>query len=386
MTGKWTTALLAGLAVSLAGFGQAAYANGASQGNHSSECPPTIVALPLPPGMNHGDVLGARGRRAVGFVANAAQHQHAALWTRSDGRWHVRDLGDFGITAPDEPLSATGIDHRGEIAVGINSDVMAGWLVSRGRVHRLTDFAGGTNAYVRAINASGAMVGEALDADGNDFAAVWRHWWSPPRRLAPTAGYDGSYAQGISNRGQVTGGSFSFGPLPTVATVWSLRGRAEALPSEQAAEGIAINNSGEVAGRQLVDPKPALVWPPSGPPRSPNLFAGDTFARGQAITARGKVVGFEGSDPVGAIPIRHILLSSGTQRTRSLLPLSLSWADGALSHVITNNGTVYGSSALTHTSFPQPTVWTCTSSQSFVPPVEGGPPTGYTAPRVVLSR
>ncbi|MDQ6850289.1 MAG: hypothetical protein M3070_10060 [Actinomycetota bacterium] len=386
MTHNWMRALVAGLAVSLAGVSQTAYANATPQNEDAFGCPPTIVALPMPSGMDHGDILGALGHRAVGFVGDASGHQHVAVWTRFDERWHVRDLGDFGITAPGEPLSATGVDGRGEVAVGINSDVMAGWLVSGGRVHQLTDFAGATNAYVRAINASGEMVGEALDADGNDFAAVWAHWWSRPQRLAPVAGYDGSYAQGVSDLGQVTGGSFSFGPAPTVATVWSARGRAAALPSGQPAEGFAINNSGQVAGRTLLDPRTALVWPRTGPPHSPNLFAGDTFARGLAITARGEVAGFEGSDPAGAIPIRHVLLSFGMQPTRSLLPLSLSWADNALTHVIADNDTVYGSSALTHTSFPRPTIWTCTSQQSFVPPNNGGQPTGYTSPRVVLSR
>jgi hypothetical protein len=334
--------------------------------------------------MDHGDVIAARGDRAAGAVADPQLHQHVAVWTRLNGRWHVRDLGDFGVTAPDEPLSATGIDRRAEIAVGINSDVMGGWLVSGDHVHRLTDFAGGTNAFVRAISASGEMAGEALDAHGNDFAAVWAHWWSRPRRLAPAAGYDGSYAQGINDLGVVTGGSFSFGPLPTVATVWSARGRPTALPSGQGAEGFDINNVGAVAGRTVADPRTAVVWSPTGRPRVPNLFHGDTFARGQAITAGGEVVGFEGSDPAGAVPVRHILLSLGTTPTRTLLPLSLDWSDGALSHVITDDGTVYGSSALTHTSFPRPTVWTCTAQQSFVPPVSHGTPSGYSVPRVLL--
>ena len=55
----------------------------------------------------------------------------------------------------------------------------------------------------------------------------------------------------------------------------------------------------------------------------------------------------------------------------SLLPLSLNWADGALSHVIAPDGTVFGSSSLTQDSAPVPTMWRCASAQAFVPTATG---------------
>src|SRR5438309_1617306 len=64
------------LAVVLAGAGQTGYANAATQGLAPSGCPPTIVALPLPSGMDHGDVLAVRGAQAAGAVADAQLHQH----------------------------------------------------------------------------------------------------------------------------------------------------------------------------------------------------------------------------------------------------------------------------------------------------------------------
>ena len=183
--------------------------------------------------MVNGDVLAVSDDRAAGFVANAAGFQHVAVWTRHDGEWRVTDLGDFGITAPGEPLSATGVDAAGDVAVGISSDLFEGWLVTRTGPHQLRDFAGGTNAYVRAINDDGLMVGEALDANGNDFAAMWPHWWSAPVRLDAVAGYDGSYAQGVNNRGQVTGGASPSDRCPRLPRRGHPKGRRRHCPLRQ---------------------------------------------------------------------------------------------------------------------------------------------------------
>ena len=213
--------LLVTVGVTIAMSGQPATGVGGANHQAGERCTPSIRALPLPAGMVNGDVLAVSGDRAAGAVADADGFQHVAVWIRGERAWHVKDLGDFGIATPYEPLSATGVDAKGDVAVGISSDLFEGWLVTRSGTHRLHDFAGGTNAYVRAINDDGLMVGEALDADGNDFAAMWPHWWSHPIRLNPAAGYDGSYAQGVNDRGEVTGGSYSFGSLPTVATKWS---------------------------------------------------------------------------------------------------------------------------------------------------------------------
>ncbi len=356
---------------------------GAHQRDHhpSHRCSPSITALPLPTGMVNGDVLAVAGDRAAGLVSDSEAFQHAALWTRTGGGWQVRDLGDFGVTAPDEPLSATGVDRRGDIAVGISSDLFEGWLVTRSGTHQLHDFAGGTNAYVRAINADGLMVGEALDADGNDFAAVWPHWWSRPVRLAPAPGYDGSYAQGVNDRGQVVGGSFSFGALPTLAMRWSRNGTAEVLPATGDAEAMSLNDRGAVVGRALVEPSTALVWHDSREPDSLGLFADSTFSRAFSVNDRGEVVGFEGDNPPGQVPVRHLLYWPGEGPTMSLLPLSGNWGDGALTHVIAQDGTVFGSSFVNQESFLAPTMWRCAAAQAFVP-TPTGPPAGYLAPPV----
>jgi hypothetical protein len=344
-------------------------------------CAPSIRALPLPAGMINGDVLAARGNRAAGFVGNSGGFQHVAVWTHTEHGWDVRDLGDFGVTTPFEPLSATGLDARGDVAVGVSSDLFEGWLVTPSGIHRLRDFGGGTSAYVRAINVHGVMVGEALDAAGNDFAAMWRHWWSRPVRLLPAPGYDGSYAQGVNDRGEVAGGSFSFGSLPTLAMRWSAQGRGKALHATGDAEAMSLNDLGTVVGRALSDPRTALVWRRHRAPKRLGMFPDATSARALAANDRGEVVGFEGDDPPGQIPVRHLLFWPGEGPAKSLLPLSGSWADGALSHVITPGGTVFGSSAVTHTSLPVPTVWRCASAQAFVPSARGVP-TGYVPPPV----
>ena len=363
--GLMTSMVLVGLAAPPAIWAQAAQPAG------TSRCRPTIIALPLPAGTTSGDVLSATATIAVGPVADDAQHNSVAVWRKKSGTWTVQDLGDFGISAPFEPLSATGVNAGGEVTIGVNADVMGGWLYSNGVIHRLKDFAGGPNAYVRAINRTGEMVGEALDAKGNDFAAKWMHWWSRPIRLAPTHGYDGSFAQGLNDAGFVVGGSFSNGSNATLPVRWSPDGAVTVLahPTD-GAEGFDINGAGRVVGVGYTPTgTSALTWNPAGHVRNLGMFAGDTFARAIGVDARGDVVGFSGANPPPpAVPVRHVLYSPGAGAARSLLPLSLSWADGAYSHALDDQGDVFGASAMTHVAIPQPTEWTCAAAQSFVPP------------------
>src|SRR3954447_17859800 len=77
-----------------------ASADAATQGSGGVACTPSIRALPLPYAMVNGDVLAVNGDRAAGFMADASGSQHVALWTRDGHDWRVRDLGDFGVTAP----------------------------------------------------------------------------------------------------------------------------------------------------------------------------------------------------------------------------------------------------------------------------------------------
>ena len=111
------------------------------------------------------------------------------------------------------------------------------------------------------------------------------------------------------------------------------------------------------------------------------LFADSTFARAMSVNDHGEVVGWEGDNPEGQMPVRHVLFWRGQGPTMSLLPLSLNWSDGALSQVIASDGTVYGSSNVTHDSLPVPTMWRCASAQAFVP-TASGPPAGYHPPSV----
>jgi uncharacterized membrane protein len=350
----------------------------------TGRCTPTITALPMPAHDTNGDILSVSGRVAVGFVADDAQHQSVTIWRKTGTSWSVQNLGDFGITEPFSGLSATGVNSRGEVAIGVNTNIMGGWLYAHGAVHRLRDFAGGTNAFARAINDHGEIVGEALDAAGNDFGAVWNHWSARPRKLRPTTGYDGSFAQGVNDRGDVVGGSFSNGPSPTLAVRWSPSGRPAVLHSPVFdGQGAGINAAGRVAGNgsTAAGDQRALVWNRSGHVRNLGVFSGSAFSRAIGVSARGDVVGFEGvNPPPPAIPVRHVLFWLGHGPARTLLPLSLDWHDGAYSHTMDNNGDVFGASSATHGSQPQPTEWTCARQQSFVP-AAGAP----AAPTVVSS-
>ncbi|MEO7172799.1 MAG: hypothetical protein ABIW86_08320, partial [Flavobacterium sp.] len=319
----------------------------------------TITALPLPPGDTGGDILSAAGQWAVGLVTDDALHQHVAIWRGAGNVWSVRDLGDFGITEPNSGLSATGVNAKGQVSIGINTGAgMGGWFLDGATVHQLVDFAGGTNAYARAINAGGEIVGEALDEKGNDFAAVWPHWWSAPIQLAPTAGFDGSYAQGVDSRGDVVGGSFSNGPAPTLPVVWGPRGTPRILPDlGMGGDLFDRNTRGRTVGQVFTATGAhAAVWD-RGRLRDLGVFADDTFSRAIGVGASGEVVGFAGTRFVpGSIPLRQIVFWPGFGPARSLLPLDLSWRDNAYAHAIVGD-TIFGTSMASHGARERPTVW-----------------------------
>jgi hypothetical protein len=351
--------------------GMAAEGSASPPYDDATDCSPAIIALPLPAGDTNGDVLSAVSHFAVGYVADDAQHQQVAIWTKSEGKhWRVKNLGDFGLSDPFSALSATGVNVHGEVSIGVNAAVMRAWVYVNGATHRLRDFAGGGNAYARAINDHGEIVGEALDAAGNDFAAVWPHWWSDPRRLAPTRGYDGSFAQGVNNRGIVSGGMFSLGSKPQIAVRWRPNDQPRVLRGpDGGASAWATNDSGRTVGEASNQTTTyATVWSRSGRPQSLGLFRGDQFSRALDISTSGVVVGFEGvNPPPPAIPQRHVLLWPGSGPVRSLLPLSRHWSDGAYSHTLDNHGDVFGASSAEAGALPQPTEWTCALAQSFVP-------------------
>lgn len=330
---------------------------------------PTITALPLPAGQTNGDIISAAGQWAVGYVADDAQVQHVAIWRGAGGVWSVRDLGDFGISAPFSGLGATGVNARGQVSIGA-FDTGAGdegaWLFDGSKIHRLADFAGGTNAYARAINFSGEVVGEAFDAQGNDFAALWRHWWSAPIELAPTAGFDGSYAQGVNSRGEVVGGSFSNGPAPTLPVVWGADGTPRVLPDlGRGGDVFDRNGQGRTVGQVYTDAGAhAAVWDHVRL-RDLGVFSDCVFARAIGVGASGEVVGFAGH-PTSGIPLRHVVFWPGFGLTRSLLPLDLSWMDNAYAHAIVGD-TVFGTSMASHGARERPTMWTHAMAQSFVP-------------------
>lgn len=347
----------------------------AAAAGSAKACTPTIAAMPLPSGDTSGDILAVTGdgHTAAGYVADDAQHQEVAVWRQHAGAWSVQDLGDLGIAEPHSGLSATGVNAHGEVSIGVLTDVVGGWVYSHGVVHRLKDFAGGTDAYARAINSEGLVVGEALDADGNDFAAVWRHWSSLPRKLRPASGYDGSFAQGVDDRGDVVGGSFSNdGSAVQVATRWGPGGHPTILSGLGGdADAWGINDSGRTVGEASdATGRYGVIWNRPATPRNLGLFAGDEFSRLMDVAPNGYAVGFEGANPAPpAIPPRQVLFWPGYGPARSLLPLSRHWSDGAYSHTLDDRGNVFGASSRNHHSFPQPTVWTCALEQSFVPPL-----------------
>ena len=108
----------------------------------------------------------------VGTYYSSTSGNHAFLWTQSGG---VQDLGNLGV----QEVSAGGINDAGEV-VGSSevlpgsADLYAGFRwVSGARMSRLPSPYPKTDATASAINASGEIVGFALNSLIQQRATVW---------------------------------------------------------------------------------------------------------------------------------------------------------------------------------------------------------------------
>ena len=111
------------------------------------------------------------------------------------------------------------------------------------------------------------------------------------------------------------------------------------------------------------------------------MFAGDVFSRAIGVYSSGTWSASRASTP------RRQRSRCGTSCTgrggaaRSLLPLSLSWADGAYSHALDDQGDVFGASADAHEPAKADRV-DLRPAQSFVPPERAAP--AVRSPPVVI--
>jgi probable HAF family extracellular repeat protein len=126
--------------------------------------------------------------------------------------------------------------------------------------------------------------------------------------LGGTGAFDGSIAYDVNERGQVTGQSVAVSDADTHGFFWSEATGILTLGTlgGDHAVGIAINNSGEVAGRSTrVDGElHAFIWSREGGMRDLGTLPGGALSIAHAINNKGQAAG-RADTPDG---VRHAVL------------------------------------------------------------------------------
>ena len=248
-------------------------------------------------------------------VPGQAPRSHAFLW--SNGR--MRDLGTLALDGGgDRPSSsgASAIDERG-VVIGTSQVNATG-----PRPHAFRWFAGvmqdlgcgrvpparcDVRGDARALNERGQIVGHLGDVPESVTRPLRAFLWQPGaiRRLGPLPGRTASTASDINERGQIVGTSYvirgDYYHLKVRAFLWQ-SGRLRdlgALPGDTESEAVAINDAGQVIGLSYGDRTESgggrvrgFVWQ-NGKMRDLGAL------EPTAISNRGQIVGFTGSELEG---------------------------------------------------------------------------------------
>ena len=231
-----------------------------------SPFPYQIIELPLKPWH-----VSYRGQ-----VAGKTAGNQAAIWSRSRGlRLLLPKLKGFSES---EARSSNASRHVVGFAVG--GDGVSAFIYKNGMVVRLT----GRNSKALSVNDSDQIVGESeIDDKAPVSGVLWKN--GQPNSLG---GCCGGVANGINNRGQITGNLYDEAGRYR-AFLWdSVHGVQHLGPSGGYSSAIAINNAGHVL---LQEPERGVfVY------RSPEMIVRLTIpdqqpAEGRAINDADQVVG-----------------------------------------------------------------------------------------------
>jgi uncharacterized membrane protein len=184
-------------------------------------CSPGLHVLP---GLRDDAMLAFafnREHTTIGWAMTPSGTTRAVYWDAA---------GIHRIPTGRDPSQAHDINDAGVIVgqSGPNMLEQRAWVFVGGRLHQLQGL-GGISTRARRINASGEIVGSAFDASFNQFAIVWRHWWSKPAQLLPPAGYSGSTGLTINDAGFVAGRTRDAQGVIT-PVVWDPSGQPHVLP------------------------------------------------------------------------------------------------------------------------------------------------------------
>jgi uncharacterized membrane protein len=286
--------------------------------------------LPLPTlGGLFGQVLAANeGGLAVGSATDRAGAETAVLW--KSGSVLSLSTGTAGSVA-------VGVNGRGDVVGrgGVNATPV-GWMWSRGVAVRLKADKDEI-AVPAAINDSGLIIGALSENEGNEGevagrsedaqAALWPNAKAAPVVLPALPGDQGAQALAVNDRGQVGGLSAGARFRPVV---WDLQRRARVLADLGGGYAAvrALADSGLAVG-DAVSPDGTdhpVLWDATGRITTLDLPPGSRSGQAAAILPNGTVIGSADVPLVGG--------GVKTQAVRWTKPRSvalLSTADGRTS-------------------------------------------------------
>ncbi len=257
-------------------------------------------------------------------------------------------------------------------------------FVWRGGEARRLPGLGGDSEFVRRINEHNQIVGAATDRRGREHPVVWRG--GRPHDLGIPAGFEGAYAMGINDRGDIVGAAYS--ETGQRAWAWSVEGASHPLDRLGNFAQVNVNdNAGRAMGISDFGGNPgayAALWSGSREVESLGVFgtAGFSFALGTSgkgdVVGVGDYYGFFTGD-VGHVFLRRVpdyqvARVASPPPMLTLMPLSGDPRDHSNAHAVLRSDpplarqgtvTVGGHSATGVGDEIHATLWTCAYQQGF---------------------
>jgi probable HAF family extracellular repeat protein len=214
----------------------------------------------------------------AGLPLAAAQVTYS--WTTID----TSSLTPYGTLHAEGGISPSGNQVVGDLRGG-GGDVA---FLANGLAVQSLGSLGGTPNYSDAagVDASGEVVGTSQTAGGASQAFTWTSG-SGMQELVPSS--QNSWATAINSSGDITGYAY-FATGTSGAFFWSPSGGLQMIGAD-VGQGLAINDSGEVAGSTSYGSGDAFTWTSGGGVVDLGTMFGWGSSRGRAINDLGQVAG-----------------------------------------------------------------------------------------------
>jgi uncharacterized membrane protein len=212
--------------------------------------------------INDQGVVVGNYQKLVIINGNEAEIPRPTIWPGPDGTG-----SDLGVN-PTGDADAFGINDNQQIVGTQAGHVVTPWLQQGGTVTNLPTFPGGSTTEAFAVGGNGTVVGDAVQANGNEPAVEWIN--GKISSLGTLNGGNFAEALAVNNTGQAVGAASAPGssqPFLFHAVMFS-NGKAIDLnvpgANQNAAHATAINNNGVIVGDDGILPPLQLVGSGNG--------------------------------------------------------------------------------------------------------------------------